>query len=156
MLTRIVLAAAFTLLLTGAGQTQEASGVAQPSAETPAPPMDETAFEARAERFEAQVDQMSHELDAAVQANAGNRAATLASVDEILARYRPEIEGFADDFDAFIAAQAAQAANDPEALAELNAARAAAIPVIRSIPDQIRAGLIQNLDAQAAGAAPTE
>ena len=79
----------------------------------------------------------------------GDRAATLASVDEILTRYGPEIDGFADDFDAYIAGQAAQAANDPEALAQLNAARDAAIPAIRAVPDQIRAGLIQSLDAQA-------
>ncbi|MFN3536345.1 MAG: hypothetical protein ACK4Y4_02740 [Brevundimonas sp.] len=144
MLTRILPAAAAAFVLTGAVQAQ---GAATPqAAPEAAAPTDEAAFAARAERFEAQVDRMSHELDAAVQANTGDRAATLAAVEEILARYRPEIDGFADDFDAFIARQAAQAADDPEALAQLNAARDSAIPVIRSIPDQIRAGLLQTLD----------
>src|SRR5690606_9852631 len=103
-------------------------------------------------RFEVQMDRMTRDLDVAVQSNTGDRAATLAAVDEVLARYRPEIDGFADDFDAFIAGQAAQAANDPEALAQLNAARDAAIPAIRAVPHQIRTGLIQNLDAQGSGA----
>ncbi|MFN4296591.1 MAG: translation initiation factor IF-2 [Brevundimonas sp.] len=154
MLTRTLLAATAVAVLAGVAHAQPAAAP-QVVQEAPAP-LDEAAFEARADRFDAQVDQMSRELDAAVRANTGDRAATLAAVDEILARYRPEIEGFADDFDAFIAGQAAQAADDPEALAQLNAARDSAIPVIRSIPDQIRAGLIQNLDAPAPDAAPTQ
>lgn len=158
MLTRTLLAATAAIALAGAVQAQDAAApqAAPQAAPEAAAPMDEAAFEARAARFEAQVDQMSHELDAAVQAGGGDRAATLASVDEILARYRPEIDGFADDFDVFITAQAAQAADDPEALARLNAAREAAIPVLRSIPDQIRAGLEQRLDAQAESDVPAE
>jgi hypothetical protein len=151
MLIRTLRAAAAAVALAGAAHAQDAT-TPQVTPDASAP-TDEAAFEARAERFEAQIDRMSHELDAAVQANTGDRAATLASVDEILARYRPEIDGFADDLDAFIAGQAAQAADDPEALAQLNAARDSAIPVIRAIPDQIRAGLLQNLDAQASDAA---
>src|SRR5690606_19291816 len=111
MLTRTLLAATAVAALAGVAHAQPAPAP-QVVQEAPAQ-LDEAAFEARADRFEAQVDQMSRELDAAVQANAGDRAATLAAVDEILARYRPEIDGFADDFDAFIAGQAAQAADDP-------------------------------------------
>jgi hypothetical protein len=151
MLTRTLLAATAVVVLAGVAHAQPAA--APQVAQTAPAQWDEAAFEARAERFEVQIDQMSRELDAAVQANTGDRTATLAAVDEILARYRPEIDGFADDFDAFITSQAAQAADDPEALAQLNAAREAAIPVIRSIPDQIRAGLLQTLDAQ--GPAPS-
>jgi hypothetical protein len=138
MLIRTLLAATAALALTGAAQAQDAAPQAAPAAPAAAP-MDEAAFEARAERFEQQVDQMTRELQAAGEAGGGDRAVTMASVDEILARYQPEFEGFARDFEAFFNARIA-ASEDEEARAELTAARDAAIPVILAIPTQIRAG----------------
>ncbi|WP_262423202.1 hypothetical protein [Brevundimonas denitrificans] len=100
MLIRTVLAATAAFALTGAAQAQDAAPQTAP--ETPAAaPMDEAAFEARAERFEQQVDQMTRELEAAGQAGGGDRDVTMASVNEILARYQPEFDGFARDFETF-------------------------------------------------------
>ena len=151
MLTRTLLAATAALALTGAAQAQDAAPQTAP--ETPAASaMDETAFEARAQRFEVQVDQMTRELEAAGQAGGGDRDVTMASVNEILARYQPEFDGFAQDFEAFFNTQIA-ASSDEQARAELTAARDAAIPVILAIPDQIRAGAEAQLAAASEAAA---
>ena len=151
MLTRTLLAATAALVLTSAAQAQESA--AQTAPETPAAPaMDEAAFETRAQRFEVQVDQMTRELEAAGQAGGGDRDVTMASVNEILARYQPEFDGFARDFEAFFNAQIA-ASSDEQARAELTAARDTAIPVILAIPDQIRAGAEAQLAAASEAAA---
>ena len=150
MLTRTLLAATAALVLTSAAQAQESA--AQTAPETPAAPaMDEAAFEARAQRFEVQVDQMTRELEAAGQAGGGDRDVTMASVNEILARYQPEFDGFARDFEAFFNAQIA--ASSDEQARELTAARDTAIPVILAIPDQIRAGAEAQLAAASEAAA---
>ncbi|MFN3815638.1 hypothetical protein [Brevundimonas sp.] len=149
MLTRVLPAAAAALVLAGAAHARDTASQAAPATQEAAP-LDETALEARAGRFEAQVDQMTLELQAAGEAGGGDRTATMASVDEILARYQPEFEGFARDFDAFFAARIA-ASDDEQARAELTAARDAAIPVILAIPAQIRAGI----EAQFAAVPPS-
>ncbi|MEH6665197.1 MAG: translation initiation factor IF-2 [Brevundimonas sp.] len=150
MLTRTLLAAMAALALAGAARSQEAAAQPAPEASAAAT-LDEAAFEARAERFEQQVDQMTRELQAAGETGAGDQAATLASVDQILARYQPEFEGFARDFEAFFNASIA-ASEDAEARAELAAARDAAIPVILAIPGQIRAGIEAQFAAGTAAA----
>ena len=150
MLTRTLLAATAVFALSGAAQAQDTTPQAAPEAPTAA--MDEAAFEARAQRFEVQVDQMTRELEAAGQAGGGDRDVTMASVNEILARYQPEFDGFARDFEAFFNAQIA-ASSDEQARAELTAARDTAIPVILAIPDQIRAGAEAQLAAASEAAA---
>ena len=155
---RIMLAGVAVLAVAGAANAQSAPGAAPPPGTTLSAPVNEEAFEARADHFVAQMDQMSLEIEAAVQAGGDQHEAILASVDEILARYRPEVDGFAEDFDAFLSAQEALAAEDPTARSQLAAARDAAIPVIRAIPDQVRAGVAQSLAARNApvdGEAPT-
>ncbi|MFT4954635.1 MAG: hypothetical protein ACI8U3_001006 [Brevundimonas sp.] len=153
MLTRTLLAATAVFALAGAAQARDTA--AQPAAPASAPAaMDETAFEARAARFEQQVDQMTRELEAAGQAGGGDREVTMASVDEILARYQPEFESFARDFETFFNAQIA-ASDDEQARAELTTARDTTIPVILAIPGQIRAGAeAQFAAASEAAAAP--
>lgn len=146
MLTRTLLAATAALSLTSAAHAQDAAPQAAPEASAAA--MDEAAFEARAERFEQQVDQMTRELQAAGDAGGGDHDVTMASVNEILARYQPEFDGFARDFEAFFNARIA-ASDDEQARAELTAARDAAIPVILAIPGQIRAGVEAQLQTQA-------
>lgn len=153
MLTRTLLAATAVFALAGAASAQDAAAQPAAPASTPAA-MDEGAFEARAARFEQQVDQMTRELEAAGQAGGGDRDVTMASVNEILARYQPEFDGFARDFETFFNAQIA-ASDDEQARAELTAARDAAIPVILAIPGQIRAGAeAQFAAASDAGSAP--
>lgn len=156
MLTRTLLAATAVFALAGAASAQDAAPRTAPEAPAAAA-MDETAFEARTERFEQQVDQMTRELQAAGVGGAGDRDVTMASVNEILARYQPEFEGFARDFEAFFNAQIA-ASDDEQARAELTAARDATIPVILAIPDQIRSGAEAQLAAasEAAAAPATE
>ena len=154
---RTMLACAAVLAVAGAANAQAAPGAAPPGT-TLSAPVNEEAFEARADHFVAQMDQMSLEIEAAVQAGGDQHEAILAAVDEILARYRPEVDGFAEDFDAFLGAQEALAAEDPTARSQLAAARDAAIPVIRAIPDQVREGVAQSLaarNAPADGEAPT-
>lgn len=153
MLVRSLLAAA-ALSLTLPALAQEGPPPAPPAAAT-LEPLEPAAFEARADRFEQQVDQMSRELETAVQAAGDDAAAILAAVDAILSRYRPEFDGFADDFNTFLAAQQA-ASDDPEAQAELAAARGAVVPVIRAIPDQIRAGVEADLAARAGSPSPED
>lgn len=159
MLVRsLVAAAALSLTVPALAQEnrpQLALPASSPSSPSAPAPLEPAAFEARAERFEQQVDQMSRELEAAIQAAGDDPAAIMAAVDGILGQYRPEFDGFADEFDAFLAAQQA-ATDDPEAQAELTAARGAAIPVIRAIPDQIRAGMEADVAARAAAPAPDE
>lgn len=116
----------------------------------PAVSAEQAAFEARAARFRAAMEQLSQEVEAVLAAGGGSET-VLAAVDAILDRHRPEIDGFAGDLDAFLAHQAEQA-GDPEATAQLTTAREAAVPVIRSIPEQVRAGVEQRLAQPAPGA----
>lgn len=147
---RALLAAAALTLATPAGVLAQAPTA--PAVPQAAPTEAEAAFEARGARFSEQMEQMGREIDAAVRAG-GEPEAVLAAVDEILARHRPETDGFADALDAFLASQAEQAA-DPETKAQLTAARDTAVPVIRAIPDQLRAGVEQALSQADAAAGP--
>lgn len=114
-----------------------------PSAEAPAdaPEPGEAEFDAKADAFGARMQQMGDEMQAAVTAAAGDASKQDADLDAIEARYQPDAEAFAVALEAFVNHQAA---GQPEAeRAAMTANILAAVPQIRSIPQQVRAQIEQ-------------
>ncbi|WP_417230858.1 hypothetical protein [Brevundimonas sp.] len=106
------------------------------AAETKSP--EEIVFDARAEAFKARMAQMKLEFSAAVDGAAGDQSRGMAAVEVVLARYQPDISAFLDDFDRFIASEAAGAPDDM-ARQGLDAAKTAVHQAIEGLPDQMRA-----------------
>jgi len=151
MTLRTVLAAS-ALLAFGAPVLAQEAPAAPPAAE--APSAAEVAFEARGEAFEATMERMQGELQAAVAAAGTDQAAGMTAVDGIIARYQPEIDSFIVDFEAFIDAEAA-AETDETRRAQMTGAKAGVRAALSGLPAQIRASAQSALTAQAtAPAAP--
>jgi hypothetical protein len=106
-------------------------------------------MEAKAQAFEARLSQMQPELEAAVKASGGDQTKGMADVDAVLARYRPDIEGFAVALETFFDGQMATAPDDATRQ-QLTAAKAQVGPMLRGIPDQIRAGAPEAIASMAA------
>ncbi|WP_428153514.1 translation initiation factor IF-2 [Brevundimonas sp.] len=136
-------AAVATLALTtpafAAGQTPAPQAAPAPAtAPAPAEEADspeEAAFEAKGEAFGEKMETMSDEMQAAaVQAD---KAKAKTDLDAIQARYQPEVDAFADEFQAFIVGQggpadqiavAAQRIKSVPAMVRTQAEQAAAAP----------------------------
>lgn len=134
-----------------AGQTAPASPApAQAQAQAPAAPTspEEAALEAKAEAFEAQLEQMNTELEAVLGDAAKDAAAKTAAADAVIDRYAPAMTAFADDVEAFLKAESEKPEN-AERKAELVAASSAAAQSIRALPDQFRTGVRQAASASA-------
>ena len=150
MSLRLVLAAAATLAFAAPAFAQEAAAPAPAAA--PAKSAAELEMEAKAQAFEARMGQLQPELEAAIMASGGDQTKGMADVDAVLARYQPDIEGFATQLEAFIDGEIATTTDEAKRQ-EMTAARAQVGPALRGIPAQIRAGAAQAIAAQAAAPA---
>lgn len=158
MSLRLVLAASATLAFAAPAFAQDAPPARPAAAEAPAPApvksAEEVEMEARAEAFQARMTQMGPELEAAVKASGGDQTKGMADIDAVLARYQPDIESFASALDAFFDAQIASAPDDATR-EQMTAAKGQAGPMLRAVPEQIRAQAAQAITAQGAPAAPS-
>ena len=150
MSLRLVLAATATLAFAAPAFAQEAAAPAPAAA--PAKSAAEIEMEAKAQAFEARMGQLQPELEAAIMASGGDQTKGMADVDAVLARYQPDIEGFATQLEAFIDGEIATTTDEAKRQ-EMTAARAQVGPALRGIPAQIRAGAAQAIAAQAAAPA---
>jgi hypothetical protein len=107
---------------------------------------DEDAVEAASAAFEAQIEQMTTEIQSAKAAAGTDTAKANADADTIVAKYQPKADAFAEMVKAFIATQ-------PVA-AEEQGAVIAALDQIRSIPKMARDHVMNPEPASAAPAAP--
>lgn len=121
-----------------------------PAVATPAPGAEAAAsgIDAAAQTFRAQVEAMNAEVRAVVQAAGSNRRRASSRVEEILARYQPGFESFAVQLEAWFSQRAAAAATE-EARASVVQTGAASVARVRGLPDQVRAGLVQQAQARA-------
>ncbi|KQS55144.1 hypothetical protein ASG17_03345 [Brevundimonas sp. Leaf363] len=122
------------------------------AAEAPISP-EEAALNVKAQAFSARMQQLGTELEAAITTGAGDQTKTMADVDVVLGRYRPEVNTFADDVATFLNGESAKS-TDPEEKAGLAQAATSASASIRGIPDQARAGILERLTNPPAPAAP--
>lgn len=136
----LLAATAAALILAGPALAQDAA----PAPAAPPASVEQQAMEARGAEFEARMDAMGKDLEAAVEAGGGDEAKTMSDVDVVLARYQPDIDGFAVALEAFLHAESEKTA-DPEQKAGYAGAAAQAKAAISSIPDQVRAGVRQGL-----------
>lgn len=106
----------------------------------------EAEMEARTQAFEARMEAMKKELQDAVDGADGDTARIKTDTDAIITRYTPEIMGFIDDFAAFLNGQIA---NEPDAeeRQQMENIRDQVLPMLRMIPDQLRAGIQQGIDS---------
>ena len=115
MSIRLILAATAAVAVAGPALAQDAPAATPPAAQTPAPapagPVvrspEETAFEAKAEAFEGRMEAMGGEMQTAITAAAGDQAKLSTDLDAIAARYQPEADTFAGEFEAFLASRSA-------------------------------------------------
>lgn len=95
---------------------------------------------AAAQTFRSRIESMNAEVRAAVDSAGSNQRRAAGRVDDVLARYAPDIESFAVLLEGYFGARAAAAPTD-EARADVTATAAASVARVRGIPDQVRAGL---------------
>ena len=117
-------------------------------AAAPATAPSEADVTAAALAFRARIETMNSEVQAAVTAAGSNRSRAAIRVDDVLARYTPEIEAFAVLLEAHFAGRAAAASTD-EARASVLASGVATVARIRGVPDLTRAALAQQARAPA-------
>ncbi|PQZ78617.1 MULTISPECIES: translation initiation factor IF-2 [unclassified Brevundimonas] len=152
MSLRLVLAATAALAFAVPAFAQEAPAAAPAAAEAPVKSPAEIEMEAKAQAFEARMAQLQPELEAAITASGGDQTKGMADVDAVLARYQPDIEGFATQLEAFIDSEIAATTDDAKRQ-QMTEARGQVGPALRGIPAQIRAGAAQAIAAQAAAPA---
>jgi hypothetical protein len=145
MSLRIILAASAVLAFAAPALAQDAPA-APPAAE--AKSAAEIELEAKGEAFQARMEQMQGEIEAAITGAGSDQAKGMTGVDAILARYQPDIDGFIVAFESFIDAEAASAP-DEATRAEAQGAKTAIRTALSGLPAQIRAGAQAALSAQA-------
>lgn len=154
MSLRLILAATATLAFAAPAFAQDVPTPATAEAPARALSPEEIEMQTKSQAFEARLAQMQPELEAAVKASGGDQTKGMADVNAVLARYQPDIEGFAAALETFLDGQLAIAPDD-EARQELTVAKDQVGPMLRGIPDQIRAGAPKAIAAMAtAPAAP--
>jgi len=114
-----------------------------------ASPASEEEMQLKSEAFDARMQEMNKELAAAIEGASGDTAKAKADTDAIITRYTPDIIGFADNFEAFLNAQLAKE-QDAEKRQQITTVRDQAVPMLRSVPDQLRTSIAQALAEQAA------
>jgi hypothetical protein len=138
-----LLAAAASLAFAAPAFAQTAPAPAPQAAPAPAAEEAESperlAFKAKADAFGDRMKGMYGEMESAVTAAAGDAAKQKTALDAIQARYQPEADAFATDFQAFMGTEMATV---PEA------ERASAAPQIEQAVTQFR-GLPALLRAEA-------
>lgn len=162
-MNRLTLAAAAALLAVCAApalaQDVAPPAPAAPAAEPQEPQSpEEAALEAKGEAFEAQMNQMSAELEAIVGDETKDAATATAEADAVIDRYAPGMTTFAAEVEAFLKAEAEKPEN-ADKKDEIIAAGTQARVAIAGIPDQARAGIRQSIaarDAASAAPAPAE
>lgn len=137
MIRALVLA---TVLTTAASAAP--AQTAQPPAAQEAPlSSPETEFEALALAFGERMEAMEAEIRAAITTTAGDPARQDSELDAIEARYQADADAFAVALETFANGQA-DLVPEPQK-SEMKAGIVAALPRIRSIPQEVRAALEQ-------------
>lgn len=146
---RTALAAAAVLAVSTPALAQETP--AQPEVEAPArePTAEEIAFGQRAEAFDGRMQAMITEIQTMLADGATSGDQKTQALEVILANYSPEINGFANDLQAFLLG-AQSRSTDPAEQAAIAEALAQGPAGVRSIPDQVRAGVAQAIAAEQA------
>lgn len=149
MSLRLILPAVAVLALNGPALAQTAptgpASVPAPGAVAATAP-DEDAVEAASAAFEAQIEQMTTEIQSAKTAAGTDTAKANADADAIVVKYQPKADAFAEMVKAFIASQPVP----PEQQGQV----AAAIEQIRAIPKMARDHAMNPEPAPAAAPAP--
>lgn len=149
MSIRMILAASAVLAFAAPAFGQQAPA-APPAAE--APSAEQVAFEAKGEAFGARMQTMGSEMQTALTAAGSDQAKARADLDAIVARYQPEADAFAAEFETFFASQMATV---PEEQRTAMAGMAPQISAtIKGAPAMVRSQVEQAAAAPAAPATP--
>ena len=155
LLTSLAATAALMLAATPAAVlAQDAtppSGAPGEAAQADSP--EEAALEAKGEAFEAQMDQMSAELEAIVADQSKDAATATAEADAVVDRYQPGMAAFGAEVEAYLKAEADKPEN-ADKKDEMIAAGAQAGAAIAGLSEQIRTGVRQAIAERAAAPAP--
>ena len=154
MSLRLILAVSTALIATPV--LAQTAPPAPPAAAVEAPPSpEEVAMEAKGRAFQTSMEAMGQELEAVMSDTTTDNAAKTTATNAIIDRRLPEINGFADELEAFLRAMADKPEN-AEKREEILGAAAAAPASLRAIPDQIRGGIAQALTAPPVPVAPAQ
>lgn len=153
MSLRLILAVSTALIATPV--LAQTAPPAPPAAAAPAPSPEEAAMQAKGQAFQASMESISGELEAVLTDSTKTNAAKTAEANAIIDRHVPEINAFAADLEAFLRGMADKPENAAQREDILNAANTAPA-ALRSIPEQMRAGVAQALTAPAAAPAPAQ
>lgn len=146
MSIRLILAATAALAVAAPAfaQTAPAPAPAPAAAAAPAPSPEELAIQAKAQAFGMTVQAMVQEMMAAPDD---------AAADGVVAKYQPQITGFASDVDAFFA-QAIARETDATKKASLEHDRAEAATELGGLAQKIKTEVRAQANAPAAPATP--
>jgi hypothetical protein len=149
MSLRLILAVSTALIATPV--LAQTAPPAPPAAAAPASSPEETAMEAKGQAFQASMEEMSEELEAVMSDTTKSNATKTTETNAIIDRQATEINAFAADLETFLRAMADKPENAAKREDILNAANTAPT-ALRSIPEQMRAGIAQALTAPPAPA----
>ncbi len=149
MSLRLILAVSTALVATPA--LAQTAPPAAPPIVSPAPSPEDVAMEAKGQAFQASMEAISGELEAVLTDTTKTNEAKTAETNAIIDRHAAEINAFAADLETYLRALADKPENAAKREDILNAANAAPA-ALRSIPEQMRAGVAQALAAPPAAA----
>ncbi|MBN8551349.1 MAG: hypothetical protein J0L52_00460 [Caulobacterales bacterium] len=155
MILRPALAVAAALAFSTPAMAQQAEPPTAPQAPQRQPSPEEIAFAQTAQAFDGRMQSMVGEIQAMLADPATNGAQKRAALEGILAPYVVDINAFADAMQTFLTGAQARA-TDPQEQAAIAQALANGPANVRSIPDQVRAGVDQAIEQAAAQAGAAE
>lgn len=153
-MSRVLIVASVLALALGAIAPAALAQSDAAQATAPMAGLTEAEFEALAQAFGRRMEGMAGEMQAAINEAAGDAAKQDAALDAVEARYQTDADAFASALETFLNHQASLAGEGAaEAQAQVATALSAALPQIRTLPQQVRARAEQA--AVAAAAAPS-
>jgi len=143
MSLRLILSAAAVIGLALPVQAVIATPV---TAQTAAQQSEELDMEQASVRFKERMEAMKTDLEAVVAANTGNPEAMSAGIDTTIARYKGDIDAFANMMDTYFTTAIDGAETDAQKQ-EYQGVREQVVPMLRTLPEQIRAATLEYANA---------
>lgn len=110
------------------------------------PEVEELDVEEASARFKQRMDALKAELETVVAANIGDSDALSRNVDATIARYKSDIDAFANVMDTYFVSQIEGADTDTEKQ-EYQGVREQVVPMLRSLDQQIRTAVLEGANA---------
>lgn len=146
MSLRLILCASAVIGFAAPASAVLAAPSAPQAAAQATPEVEELDVEEASARFKQRMDALKAELETVVAANIGDSDALSRNVDATIARYKSDIDAFANVMDTYFVSQIEGADTDTEKQ-EYQGVREQVVPMLRSLDQQIRTAVLEGANA---------